>query len=152
FQDHTMVGACMWEPPQAIPPSNNSAEATFFWKSDPSLDTPDLQPFQIEVPYTSEVFEKQAVASGWVINPGIVKPKSRGFLRLTSSNPRAPVEIHANTLQHPDDLKALRRGVEICRELGNSATMRPFVKREVMPGPIKGKELDEFIRNSAVSY
>lgn len=152
FQDHTMIGACMWEPREPIAARNNSAEATFFWKSDPSLDTPDLQPFQIEVPYASEVHAKNAAPGAWVINPGIVRPKSRGFLRLTSADPKAMVEIHANTLQHPDDLKALRRGVEICRELGNSAAMKPFVKREVMPGPIKGKELDEFIRNGAVSY
>lgn len=152
FQDHTMVGACMWEPHEAIAPRNNSAEATFFWKSDPALDTPDLQPFQIEVPYTSEVFAKQAAPTGWVINPGIVQPKSRGFVRLKSADPEAPVEIHANTLSHPDDLKALRTGVEICRELGNSAQMRPFVKREVMPGPLKGAALDDFIRNASVSY
>lgn len=152
FQDHTMVGGCMWEAPAPIPPSNNAAEATFFWKSNPSLDTPDLQPFQIEIPYASEVYAKHAVPSGWVINPGIVRPKSRGFLRLTSSDPRAAVQIHANTLQHPDDVKALRKGIEICRELGNSSMMKPFVKREVLPGPIKGAELDDFIRNSAVSY
>lgn len=152
FQDHTMIGGCMWEAREPLPARNNSAEATFFWKSDPSLDTPDLQPFQIEVPYTSEVFSKQAVPGGWVINPGIVRPKSRGFLRLTSADPRALVEIHANTLQHPDDVKALRKGVELCRELGNSAAMKPFVKREVLPGPIKGEALDEFIRNGAVSY
>jgi len=30
--------------------------------------------------------------------------------------------------------------------------MRPFVKREVMPGPVKAGELDQFIRQSAVSY
>jgi choline dehydrogenase len=28
-------------------------EATFFWKSDPGLDTPDLQTCQVEVPLCS---------------------------------------------------------------------------------------------------
>ncbi|MDH3236014.1 MAG: GMC oxidoreductase, partial [Alphaproteobacteria bacterium] len=39
-----------------------------------------------------------------------------------------------------------------CREIGNSAEMKPFVKREVMPGPLKGGELIEFVRNSATTY
>lgn len=152
FQDHTMVAACMWEPPVGLPPRNNSAEATFFWKSDSKLDTPDLQPFQIEIPFSSEITSKRAVPTAWTIGPGIVKPKSRGHLRFTSATPRAEVEIHANVLEHPDDMKAMRRAMELCREIGNSAEMRPFVKREVMPGPIKGRELDNFIRDASVSY
>ncbi|MDM0035822.1 GMC family oxidoreductase N-terminal domain-containing protein [Variovorax sp. J22P271] len=152
FQDHTMVAACMWEPPEGLPPRNNSAEATFFWKSDPKLDTPDLQPFQIEIPFSSEITAKHAVPTAWTIGPGIVKPKSRGHLRFTSTNPRDGVEVHANVLEHPDDMAAMRRAVELCREIGNSAPMKPFVKREVMPGPIKGKALDNFIRDAAVSY
>ena len=65
---------------------------------------------------------------------GVVRPKSRGYLRLTGSNPLDPIEIHANMLSHPDDVKAAAAAVELCREVGNSATLRPFVKREVMPG------------------
>lgn len=33
----------------------------------------------------------------------------------------------------PHDLAALRKGMEIGRELGNSAAMKPFVKREIRP-------------------
>lgn len=36
--------------------------------------------------------------------------------------------------------------MELCREVGNSAPLRPFVKREVMPGNLKGAELEGFIR------
>ena len=46
----------------------------------------------------------------------------------------------------------MARAVELVRELGNSPAMAEFVKREVMPGPLKGAELDAFIRNGAVSY
>ena len=65
---------------------------------------------------------------------GVVRPKSRWYLRLTGSNPLDPIEIHANMLSHPDDVKAAVAAVELCREVGNSATLRPFVKREAMPG------------------
>jgi choline dehydrogenase len=55
-------------------------------------------------------------------------------------------------LSHPDDMKTAVAGVEICRELGNSPLLRPFVKREVMPGNLKGAALEHFIRDAAVSY
>jgi choline dehydrogenase len=55
-------------------------------------------------------------------------------------------------MSHPDDLKAAIAGVELCREIGNSAALRPFTKREVMPGNLKGAELERFIRDAAATY
>jgi len=71
---------------------------------------------------------------------------------LTGPNPRDSVEIDAKTLAHPDDLKALVRCVELCRDIGNSAALQPFVKREVMPGHVTGAALEQFIRDSAATY
>jgi len=42
--------------------------------------------------------------------------------------------------------------VELCRAIGNSAPLRPFVGREVMPGDLTGAALEHFIRNDAMSY
>ena len=83
---------------------------------------------------------------------GVVRPKSRGRVRLTGADPRDPIEIEANTLAHPDDMKAAIACVELCREIGNSGPLSPFVKREVMPGKLKGVALENFIRNAASSY
>ena len=70
-----------------------------------------------------------------------------GEIRLTGPDPLDPVQIDANTLDDPADLKALVKAVELCREIGNSAALRPFAKREVMPGQLKGFELENFIRD-----
>jgi choline dehydrogenase len=51
LQDHIMVAGCVWESPEQIIPRNNLGEATFFWKSDNELETPDIQAFLIEVPF-----------------------------------------------------------------------------------------------------
>jgi choline dehydrogenase len=154
FQDHTMIAGCVWEPHEGVPARNNSAEATFFWKSDPKIATPDLQPFLIEIPYVNEITGPQykPAPTCWSIAPGIVRPKSRGHLKLKSSNPDDKIAIFANALQEQDDVNVLMRGIELVRELGNSPAMKPFVKQEVLPGPLKGKELENFVRNSAVSY
>ncbi len=154
YHDHLLLAGCIWEYPKAIPPRNNTAECTFFWKSDTSLPTPDLQPFQIEIPYANEVTSTQfpMAEHAWSIAPGLVKPQSRGRLTVRSNKPADGVVIDANFLSHPADLKALVRGVELCREIGNAREMREFVKREVMPGPLKGADLENFIRNAAGTY
>jgi choline dehydrogenase len=116
LQDHPGFG-CIWEyQQQPLPPRNTGAEATYFWMSDPSLDTPDLQTC------------------------------------LTGPDPTDPVQIEENMLSHPDDLNAAIAAVELCREIGNSAALRPFAKREAMPGNLKGAELEHFIRDAASTY
>ena len=42
--------------------------------------------------------------------------------------------------------------VELCREIGNAPGLRTYVKREVMPGPLKGAALADFVRNAAGTY
>jgi choline dehydrogenase len=71
---------------------------------------------------------------------------------LTGPNPDDPIHIEANTLSNPDDLKAAIACAEICREIGNSAALQPFTKREVIPGNLRGAALDDFIRNAANTY
>ncbi|PCH94170.1 MAG: oxidoreductase [Rhodobacteraceae bacterium] len=154
FQDHVLLAGCIWEYKEALPPQNNLAEATFFWKSDSSLDTPDLQPFQIEVPYANEVTGPQynPPAGAWTISPGLVRPKSRGRVYLASSNPADLMKIDGAHLRHPDDLKAIMTGIELCREIGNSDVMKPYVKREVMPGKLDKAGLANFAKNAATTY
>jgi choline dehydrogenase len=153
FQDHLAI-ASIWEYQQPLAPRNTASEATFFWKSDPVLDTPDIQVCQAEVPVVSpEMAARFNVPPGsWTLFGGVVRPKSRGRIRLSGPNPRDQVEIDANMLSHPDDLKAAIACVQICREIGNSAALRSFVKREVMPGTRKGPALENFIRDTAVTY
>ncbi|MGF6228826.1 choline dehydrogenase [Inquilinus ginsengisoli] len=152
FQDHLFV-PCVWEARTPITPRNNAAEATFFWKSDPSLDTPDLQPFQLEAPFsTAETAHYEPPAGSWSMLAGIVRPRSQGRLRLTGRNPADPLAIEANTLSDPTDMKALIRSIELCRDIGNSAALRPFVRREVMPGALAGDSLEAFARDGAATY
>src|SRR4029077_4530727 len=76
FQDHPAIG-CVWEYEKPLPPRTGSV--TFFWKSDPSLDTPDIQTCQAEVPFAAaEMLARyNAPAGSWSMFAGIVRPKSR---------------------------------------------------------------------------
>jgi choline dehydrogenase len=153
FQDHPAIG-CVWEYQQPLAPHNNGGEATYFWKSNSSLETPDLQTCQAEVPLCSaEAASKfNPPPDCWTLVGGVERPKSRGRVRLTGPNADDAVQIEANMLSHPDDLKAAIACVELCREVGNSSPLRLYTKREVMPGNLKGAALEDFIRDEAVTY
>jgi len=153
LQEHVLVAGCIWEYATPLPFRNSAAEATFFWKSDPDLDTPDMQPFQIELPYVSDTLAHlDPPAGSWSITPGLVRPASRGSLHLTGAQPTDPLDIDTNILSDPADMKALVASVQLCREIGNAPAFRPFAKREVMPGKLRGAELEKFIRMAVVPY
>ena len=155
FQDHILHGGCIWEPKEHIPHRNSAANASGFVKSQASLATPDVNLVQIELPYASDVVGKRYAPpnTSWALCAGLVAPKSRGEVRLKSANPAERPIVDARFLSHPDDVKALAYGIELAREIGNSAAMSAFVKREVAPGKkLSGQDMDNFVRDGATTY
>lgn len=153
FMNHCGIG-CVWEYQDPLPPRNNAAEATFFWKSEPRLAVPDLQTCQVEVPVCSaeSAAKFNPPQSSWTLFGSVVLPKSRGQIHLTGPSPLDPIRIEDNMLSQPEDLKAATACVRLCREIGNSTPLRQFAKREVMPGNLKGLDLEGFVRDAAMSY
>ena len=153
FQDHFGIG-CIWEYNEPLAPRNNAGEATYFWKSDSSVETPDLQTCQVEVPYCSaeNAAKFNPPSASWTLLGSVVRPESQGRIRLTGPGANDPIQIEANMLSHPDDLKGAIACVELCREVGNSLPLRPYTKREVMPGNLRGPSLEDFIRDAAATY
>lgn len=155
FQDHILHGGCLWEPEQYSPLRNSAANASGFAKSNIALASPDLNIVQIELPYASEVIGKEysPPKTAWALCAGLVAPKSRGTVTLRSGNPADRPVVDAQFLSHPDDVKALAVGIELCREIGNANAMKAFAKREVAPGrKLDGQEMVDFIRNGATTY
>jgi choline dehydrogenase len=157
FQDHVLVAGCVWEYRTPEPPRNNSAEFTFFCKSDAALPTPDLQPVLEECAFGSELTRIEYLlpsnpATAWTLAPGLVRPESRGHLELTGDRPEDRVAIHANFLNDSRDVAALTRAVQLCREIGNAAPLRRFARRELMPGPLSAPDLEQWLRRAAGSY
>jgi choline dehydrogenase len=155
FQDHLLHGGCIWEPKEHIPHRNSAANAAGFVKSQAAFSSPDINLVQIELPYASDVVAKRYAPpnTAWALCAGLVAPKSRGELRLRSANPADRPVVDARFLSHADDVKALAYGIELAREIGNSAAMKDFVKREVAPGQkLAGKDMENFIRDGATTY
>jgi choline dehydrogenase len=157
FQDHILLAGCCWEYVTPEPPRNNAAEFVLYAKSRSDLTTPDLMPVLEECPFGSEVTGPRyglpaGAASAWTLAPGLARPDSRGQVRLASSNPGDAPLIDANFLSTDSDMAAMIRCVELCREIGNSPSCAPYVRRELMPGPLGKAEMIRFIRDAAGTY
>jgi choline dehydrogenase len=152
FQDHTLVATCLFEAPEPFEPRNNKAEATFFWGSQSGQATPDIQPFLIEMPHLSDVHRPYAAANTWSLSPAIIRPQSRGRLRLRSADPADDLSLEWSPLGTSEEMRILRVATELCRHIGNSSEMRPFVRRELLPGAAYAENLTDFIRNGVTSY
>ncbi|HEY2199086.1 MAG TPA: GMC family oxidoreductase N-terminal domain-containing protein, partial [Mycobacterium sp.] len=153
FQDHYGFD-CVWEFPDTVPGSTQVG-ATLFWDSDAvGTGGPDLfaclGPFPKSTPENAAKFGLPQ--NSWCLFGSPTHPQSRGRLRLSSPDPADPIRIEANALSEPDDLKAAMTCVEFLREIGNSAELRPFVQREVMPGDLTNDELENYLRNAVTTY
>jgi choline dehydrogenase len=153
YQSHPRVD-CVWQFRERVDPCNNGAEAMVFWKSDPRLEAPDLQICVAEVPLTSAAnADKYDVPEhGWTACTGVLRPKSRGQIRLTGPDPDDRVLIEDNMLSHDDDVVAAMACVDLSREIGNSAPLQPFTKGEVLPGDLSRIGLERFVRDAAECY
>ena len=74
------------------------------------------------------------------------RPAAVGFAS-PAPTPQSEIEIDANMMSDPADMDVRSRCVELCRELGNAQAFQPFVTGRVMPGPLKGEAMKQFIRD-----
>ena len=115
------------------PLTSTLAEAFAFVRSRPGLPAPDLQ-FHFAPAYFVDngatVYDGHAATFG----PVLITPRSRGHVRLRSSDPGDKPRILTNSLSDPQDVAALVAGVRLAREIAATAPMRAVLGRELFPG------------------
>ena len=132
------------------------APLTAFLKTDSSLAMPDLQLLFHGGPLHAKPYLppfRSAFADGFAALAVVLRPESRGRVRLASADPAAAVRIHQNFLSAERDWRTLRAGLRLLRELGRQKAMEPFAAAELAPGPAKqtDDDLDAHIRAIAIT-
>jgi choline dehydrogenase len=151
LQEHLLFGGCLWERTEPLPEGRSMG--ALFWKSNSTLDTPDLQCIIGTAPFLSpDISCPETTGACWSIVPGLVRPSSKGQVRLTGPDPMDPLDIDANLLSDPADLRAAIRSVEFCREIGNAAARASGGTREVLPGCLSRSDLENLVRNAAIPF
>lgn len=78
------------------------------------------------------------------IFPMMLRPKSRGFIKLASKNPLRYPLIYHNYLTHPDDVNVLREGVKTAIAVAETQALKRFGARFWTKSPPNCKHLPLF--------
>jgi 4-pyridoxate dehydrogenase len=80
----------------------------------------------------------------------LLRPQSRGRIELAAADPRTPPRIFQSFLSQEDDLKILRAGMRMAREVGRQSPLAPFVGAEKTPCSTDA-EIDTHIRATGIT-
>lgn len=99
----------------------------------------------------AKVRELVATVYGIVVILG--KPKSRGTIRLTSSDPNAPAAIDPGYFADPEDMETMLRGVERARRIAGAEPLTRWGNTELFPGRLATTrpKLERWIRANVMT-
>lgn len=101
--------------------------------SSTSSNRPDLQIYCVPTVYLDRTVTGAKPTYGVTITPCLIRPKSRGTLRLNKDNPFGTPLIDPAFLSHKDDIKLSIKGVEFAREILNSGPLSKMKVEEIFP-------------------
>ena len=118
----------------------------------PVAATPDIQ-FHVATLSADMAGGKVHPYSGFTLSICQLRPESRGHIRIRSLDAAEPPEMQPNYLSTELDRATTVAGVKAARAIAQSNAMRPYVKREVKPGPgaASDAELLEFCRDNGAT-
>ncbi|MEH6836726.1 MULTISPECIES: choline dehydrogenase [Falsihalocynthiibacter] len=132
--------------------ASNQFESAAFIRSRAGIEYPDIQYhfLPIAVRYDGKV---AAEGHGFQAHMGPMRSKSRGWVKLASSDPADAPKIQFNYMSDPQDWADFRTGIRLTREIFAQEAFGPYVKHEIQPGVSHqtDEELDTFIREEAES-
>jgi choline dehydrogenase len=130
--------------------SSNVAEAGGFDRTSMASGVADIQ-YHFLPAILLDHGRKAALGYGYGVHVCGLYPKSRGEIRLQSSDPSAPAVIDPKYLSHPDDEKVMIEGVRKARKILAAKVFDKHGAREIGPGPEaqSDEQILAFIRQKA---
>ena len=154
LEDHLLLAGVAYQARRPVPPSHyNHADSLLYVPHATAGESPDILVMCLSVPFVRPTVGPLS-APAYVLVPCHLRPRSRGSVRLASSDPLAAAIIDPNYLAEPDDLAVLVKGVEIAREIGAAKAFDDWRASEVYPGPAWTSEAGrhDFIRRATDSF
>lgn len=131
--DRTLLAGLQYKVMGTGPVTSSLFETGGFWYADEEAEWPDIQ-FHMGQGSGIEKGIAKIDGSGVTLNSTFARPRSRGTVRLASSDPKDAPLIDPNFWGDPYDREMNLRGVKMAREIMQQPALKPFVRKEVMPG------------------
>lgn len=139
FHNHVLAPIVGATAQPLAPPKQNLSESALFCKSSPGWVGPDMQ--------IACVTGAPGIPDAITILPGVVRPLSRGWIRLASADPLDKPLINPNYLGVPADRERLIDGVELVRRIYATKALSQHIAQEIFPGPAVStrEEISDFL-------
>ena len=114
--------------------ASNFCETGCFFRGSEALDYANLQ--HEFYPLRADIgAEEKNFADGFMFSMGIMRPASRGMVRLKSADPTRHPTIRFNYLEAPGDCREMVDGIHRTREMAAQGAWDEFRGPELSPGP-----------------
>jgi len=145
-----LKGVAEWRRARSGPLTSNFAEAGGFIKSAPGEAIPDLQ-LHFVVGKLVDHGRKTVFGHGYSCHVCLLRPKSRGTLRLASADPQVAPLIDPAFLNDPDDVARLVQGFKRVRELLHQPALARHGGQESAASRAaqSDAQIEQFVRNHA---
>ncbi len=145
---NVLRGIAEWRKQRTGMLTSNVAEAGGFIKSEAGEARPDLQLHFVIAKVVNHA-RTLVLGHGVTCHICVLRPLSRGSIRLASADPRAAPLIDPNFLSDPDDLQRLVKGFKLMRKLLQQPAMVGMGARESQRSASarSDQEIAQFIRN-----
>jgi choline dehydrogenase len=155
LHDHLLSPAIFAAEAPIAPPAPGASpiQTHLWWRSRPGLPVPDTQPIHFSVPLYEPWM--QGPDNAFTLLGGMVRPASRGSIRLSGADPDDELVIDPNIFAVESDLESLVASLAQVREIGVADPLgTEWGARELYPGPEvrSTPELREYVRRTAITY
>ena len=125
------------------PVASSLFETGGFWYADENARSPDIQ-LHLGLGSGIEAGVTAMPQGGLTLNSAYLRPRSRGTVRLASSDPMAAPLIDPNYWADPYDRAMSIRGLKLAREIMRQDALKPYLLAERLPGPDVRTDEDYF--------
>jgi choline dehydrogenase-like flavoprotein len=141
-------GVAEWRGSRTGPLTTNFAEAGAFLRSRPEEPIPDVQ-LHFVIGKLVDHGRKTVFGHGYSCHVCLLRPKSRGRVRLASGDPLAAPAIDPAFLAEQDDVDAMVRGVREMRRILSQPALARFGARELATSASAqtDAEIEAFLRD-----
>ncbi len=108
------------------------AEAGGFWRTDPAAPAPDVQ-YHFVPAMLEDHGRANVKGHGFSLHTCVLRPESRGTVRLASPDPAAALLIDPNFLDDVRDIATLRAGVRLAHRIVDAPPLSDYAPQDRYP-------------------
>ncbi|MGW5360986.1 GMC family oxidoreductase [Actinopolymorpha pittospori] len=145
---HVRTSACLPAPSRL----GSTDQFLLRFRSDPARVEPDIEVVGLDAPIPSP--DTGELVTGFSLWFGVMKPASRGSVRLAGSDIDTPPVVDPGYLTAHSDLDRMVKSLRVVRRIVEQKSLAGLVEEEIAPGPgvYSDEECAAYVRASLIPF